>query len=290
LTGAVFHFNEAAHSQGQNLVFGDGAAVLLMVTRGQATIEFDSLRYSLSSYQCGLYRITDQLEIAFERETSTKILTCFSPPANLAFPELIQPHQALPRSASEILVTLLRLGSELKPSASEASNRLRNAIGEAALNAYLELGALGNLYEIPEEIWRSKHYIEQHLADECDLSDLARDAGISKAHYVSAFRKHYGVTPIRFLWQIRTRKAVDFVEKTDLNLAEISNRCGYKSEYHLSREIKRLTGMSPRQMRKASQNCRRTPRKDIIEKHDLAQSSPTILKRHETSLSATKVS
>jgi AraC family L-rhamnose operon regulatory protein RhaS len=265
LTGAVFHFDEAEHSQGQNLGFGDGAAVLLMVTRGQATIKFDSLRYSLGSYQCGLYRITDQLEIAFERETSTKlkILTCLSSPANLAFSELIQPHQALPRSASEILVTLLRLGSELKPSASEASNRLRDAIGEAALNAYLEQGALSNLYEIPEEIWRSKHYIEQHLADECQLSELARGAGISKAHYVSAFRKHYGVTPIRFLWQMRTRKAVDFVEKTDLNLGEISNRCGYKSQYHLSREIKRLTGMSPRQMRKAAQNYRAKSCKEL---------------------------
>jgi AraC-like DNA-binding protein len=253
LTGAVFHFDEAEHSQGQNLGLGDGAAVLLMVSRGRATIKFDSLRYSLGSYQCGLYRITDRLEISFEGETSTKlkVLTCLSSPANLAFSEMIQPHQALPRSASEILVTLLRLGSELTPSASEASNRLRNAIGEAALNAYLEQEALRNLYEIPEEIWRSKHYIEQHLADECHLSDLARSAGISKAHYVSAFRRHYGVTPIRFLWQIRTQKAVDFVERTDLNLAEISNRCGYKSQYHLSREIKRLTGMSPRQMRNA---------------------------------------
>jgi AraC-like DNA-binding protein len=275
LTDAVFHFDEAEHSQGQHLGFGDGAAVLLMVTRGRATIEFDSLRYSLGSYQCGLYRITDQLEITFQGETSTtlKMLTCLSSPNNLAFSELIQPYQALPRSASEILVTLLRLGSELKPSASEASYRLQNAIGEAALSAYLEQGAFGNLCEIPEEIWRSKHYIEQHLADECHLSDLARGAGISKAHYVSAFRKHYGVTPIRFLWQTRTRKAVDFIEKTDLNLAEISNRCGYKSQYHLSREIKRLTGMSPRQMRKAVAELSSNASQDMIGKRDSVLSS-----------------
>jgi AraC-like DNA-binding protein len=249
VAGCLFHFDETRFAQGEVVNFEANFTVLILIVSGCATVKSDEIELELEGAQCGLYRPRERLEITFQRDTFVQVLRCsrWQPIEHSAR----SAPQTFPLFASQTVATLLRLGTELEPPATEASIRLRNAIGEAVLHAYNNQQSVGTLNDVPHMISNSKSYIEEHLAEDCDLTALARLAGMSKAHYVCAFRKHFGLTPIRFLWHARARKAVDLVQTTNLNLADISDQCGYKSQYHLSREIKRLTGMSPRAMRNA---------------------------------------
>jgi AraC-like DNA-binding protein len=251
LDSSIFHFDEKRYTKGETLSFESQSTVLLLAVSGEATIINDNLKYVLESSQCGLYQPLERLEIIFRTETFTKILTCPAASTSATISKYCSSDKGPPLTAPNVVASLLRIWAELDPPTSEAGVRLRDAIGQAALDAYLDHRTQDNFSKIPNLIRKSKHYIEQHLADECDLTSLARFAGMSKTHYVSAFRKHYGVTPIRFLWRARTRRAIHLIENTNLNLAEISDQCGYKSQYHLSREVKRATGISPRAIRNA---------------------------------------
>jgi AraC family transcriptional regulator of arabinose operon len=97
---------------------------------------------------------------------------------------------------------------------------------------------------------RVQAYAEIHFGEPCDLARLARAAGVTRQHLAAVFRKHLSTTPVRYLWDLRTRKAISLVQQTSLSLNEIAERCGYKSSYHLSREIKRVKGVAPRELRR----------------------------------------
>ncbi len=51
------------------------------------------------------------------------------------------------------------------------------------------------IYRGKEEIVRGKQYIESHWQEPFNLSETAKAAGLSKAHFTKLFKKHIGVTP-----------------------------------------------------------------------------------------------
>jgi len=54
-----------------------------------------------------------------------------------------------------------------------------------------------------------------------------------------------GVTPIRYLTELRLERAAALVATTPLTLAEIARRTGYANEFSLSRAFKRRYGATP---------------------------------------------
>ena len=153
---------------------------------------------------------------------------------------------------SEQVRTLIRLGLEVCPTASAAgSETYRNAIGIATVSAFS--AEIGGWARLPAIVRKAREHADAHFSEDCNLSLLAEVAGVTKEHLTTAFRKHIGITPVRYLWSVRARNAACLVQSSDLNLSTIAERCGYKSPYHLSREIKRLTGVSPREMRRQNE-------------------------------------
>jgi AraC-like DNA-binding protein len=89
------------------------------------------------------------------------------------------------------------------------------------------------------------------LAEDLSLEDLAHDAGLSRFHFVRAFRAAAGTTPMRWLRHQRLQAARALLLTTDLPLRAIAARVGFADEFQLSRVFRRETGRAPSSLRGA---------------------------------------
>ena len=100
--------------------------------------------------------------------------------------------------------------------------------------------ALGRIHEAPERAWT--------------LEELSQEAGLSRAAFARIFNASVGEPPHSYLTRWRMGIAAQLLEDTDLRLAEIAPRVGYRSEFSFSRAFKLARGVSPIQYRRAVQS------------------------------------
>ncbi len=87
-------------------------------------------------------------------------------------------------------------------------------------------------------------YIEQHLSEDVTLDRLAREAAVSKFHFSRLFRQATGSTPHRWLTERRISAAKTLLETTDLSIAEVASKSGFKRSNFAS-SFQRELGMTP---------------------------------------------
>jgi AraC family transcriptional regulator len=101
---------------------------------------------------------------------------------------------------------------------------------------------------------RVMELVQQRLADELSLDDLAAAAGLSRFHFLRRFKNTLGVTPLRFVLEQRTAAARRLLEDTSLPLAEVASAVGFSSQSHLCAAMRRFAGLTPGQWRRAARN------------------------------------
>jgi AraC-like DNA-binding protein len=102
-----------------------------------------------------------------------------------------------------------------------------------------------NRSTVPVAFVGARQYIETHYLESLTLGSLADHARLSRQHFCEGFRKYFGVTPIDYVIRLRVRHAVELLSNIDLNITEISARCGFKDVYYFSRVFKNRMGLSP---------------------------------------------
>ena len=85
---------------------------------------------------------------------------------------------------------------------------------------------------------------------EISLAKMLISSGYSYAHAERAFRKAYGVSPLRYLQMIRIARAKMLLRDTELPIAEIAVQVGMADALYFSRLFRRDTGICPTQFRK----------------------------------------
>ena len=83
------------------------------------------------------------------------------------------------------------------------------------------------------------------------VAEIARYCGVSECTLFLKFRKHFGKTPVDMRHRILTDKATQLLTATDLSVEEISNRLGFSSSSYFRKVLKKETGKTPLQLRKA---------------------------------------
>jgi AraC-like DNA-binding protein len=120
----------------------------------------------------------------------------------------------------------------------------------AALEEYIRMTQSGpdeTNRESPCE--RARRYLEDHFAEEDCLEAAARTAGITPQHLIRLFRQTHQQTPGRYLWQLRVERGAGLLTATGLTVSEIAHQCGFKNPFHFSRLLKKMQGLSPRELR-----------------------------------------
>lgn len=88
-------------------------------------------------------------------------------------------------------------------------------------------------------------YLSTHLAEPISVQDMSSRAGLSTSRFQVVFRKLYGVSPGRYLMELRVRHAGELLRNTDWTLAHIAGLCGFADVHHFAKTFKRVTGRTP---------------------------------------------
>ncbi|MGW5455174.1 GlxA family transcriptional regulator [Nocardia sp. NPDC003979] len=93
-------------------------------------------------------------------------------------------------------------------------------------------------------------WLQENLAEDLSLADIAERAGTSTRTLIRRFREHTGTTPLRWLHRVRIRQAQHLLETTQHSVERISGQVGFGSATAFRERFKRTTGVSPQSYRR----------------------------------------
>jgi AraC-like DNA-binding protein len=92
---------------------------------------------------------------------------------------------------------------------------------------------------------RAKDLADARYFEPLDVDDLARAAGLSRAHFSREFRRTFGETPHAYLLTRRLERATALLRNTDRSVAEICFSVGLQSVGSFTTSFTRTYGVSP---------------------------------------------
>lgn len=101
---------------------------------------------------------------------------------------------------------------------------------------------------------RALQLMQAQPAERWTVEALAKAAGLSRAAFARRFLAELGVPPLRYLAELRMRRAAELLAEGDGSLAAIAAEIGYDSEFAFSRAFKRHTGEAPGAFRRRSRS------------------------------------
>lgn len=96
------------------------------------------------------------------------------------------------------------------------------------------------------------NYIDVHLTTQLTLPELAAVSGLRVSHFSATFRRSTGCSPHEYVIRKRVALARRLLIQGDLPIADVATAAGFYDQSHLSRHMRRLLGMSPRDVRRSS--------------------------------------
>lgn len=164
-----------------------------------------------------------------------------SPPRALALqPGERQAHTAL-RAACIIMRGWEKDGSDL----ATLIARLIARLGETAVSSQ----AACRVTISPRRLRLVLAFIEENLASQISVQDLATLANLSPFHFSRAFKQETGQSPHGYVQRRRILRAVGLLGNARLSLAEIAGLTGFSTPAAFSTTFNQWTGQSPSRFR-----------------------------------------
>ena len=104
---------------------------------------------------------------------------------------------------------------------------------------------------IERHLLRAKDLMDARYAEAIDVDELARAAGMSKAHFSRRFKAQYGESPHGYLLTRRLERASALLRNTDHSVADICMQVGLSSLGSFTTSFKRRFGRTPMEYREA---------------------------------------
>lgn len=93
--------------------------------------------------------------------------------------------------------------------------------------------------------------IEASIDSPIALQTLADIAGLSRFHFLRAFKASTGLSPHQFVIAKRLAKARDLLDQSQLPIAEVARMLGFGSPAHFSKVFHAHVGMTPSEYRRS---------------------------------------
>jgi AraC-like DNA-binding protein len=102
-----------------------------------------------------------------------------------------------------------------------------------------------NVVHPVRHLLRAKDLADARYAEPLGVDDLARAAGLSRAHFSREFRRVFGESPHAYLLTRRLERAAALLRTTDRSVAEICFGVGLQSVGSFTTSFTRTYGLSP---------------------------------------------
>lgn len=103
--------------------------------------------------------------------------------------------------------------------------------------------------------WRSRlnptlEYTARHYSEDITTRTLADLVSMSETNFRRQFSATFGISPGRYITQIRLNAARQLLETTDKSIAEIANETGFWDQSHFTKAFKLSRRMTPGEYRR----------------------------------------
>jgi AraC-like DNA-binding protein len=92
---------------------------------------------------------------------------------------------------------------------------------------------------------RAKDLADARYAEPLGVDEMARAAGLSRAHFIREFRRAFGDSPHGYLLTRRLERAAMLLRSTDMQVAEVCFSVGLSSLGSFTTSFTRTFGCSP---------------------------------------------
>ena len=92
-------------------------------------------------------------------------------------------------------------------------------------------------------------FIDEHIEQKLTAKKIARGTGLSEFKVREVVKARAGKTIFQYIVHRRIKYAYDLVSTTDLSLTEISYRCGFSSQSHMTSSFRQKLGHPPGKVR-----------------------------------------
>ena len=123
---------------------------------------------------------------------------------------------------------------------------LRRPAGQAQLSISLSAQEkeMKSIQEL--QVW-----IADHLQSRLSIPVLAKRASMSPRNFERVFKREVGVSPARYVLQLRVESAQRMLERTGMGLEQIADASGFGSADVMRRAFQRVIGRTPRRVRES---------------------------------------
>lgn len=180
-----------------------------------------------------LYPSTSLMETAVFELTGRRALPFFK--------EVLVEHRWATNSISSLHKAILAGAGML-----ESESRILWTITQL-IKRYADVSSTeGHLGKEKSAIQQTRHYIEEHFAENITLNMLAQHVSFSPYYLLHVFRAEVGMPPYVYLENVRIRHTQRLI-KAGLTLAEVAAEVGFSSQSHMTRQFKKIIGVTPGQ-------------------------------------------
>jgi AraC-like DNA-binding protein len=102
-----------------------------------------------------------------------------------------------------------------------------------------------------ERMQQARDILIDHTGEQLSLRALAHLVGTNEYNLKRDFKTVFGTSVYRYLSQYKMEQAKDLMMKTDITIAEISQRIGYKHATHFTSAFKKYFGYLPNKIKSA---------------------------------------
>ena len=97
----------------------------------------------------------------------------------------------------------------------------------------------------PRQLKGVTDYIDEHLAKDLSLAELAGTVSLSSFHFARLFKESTGYAPHQYHIRCRIRRCKQLLLDKDLSIAQVAQMVGFASQSHLNYHFKRIVGITP---------------------------------------------
>ncbi|MDD3334328.1 MAG: AraC family transcriptional regulator [Eubacteriales bacterium] len=244
--------------------------LLLYIKSGWLSVEIDGEMIRVDAGHCLIYRSSVRQMYVYSTQANPVAYYCHfvGPAADEAIAQL-QPqdriiYEIVDRTALEGLFHQLTqvYYTELfrvkhKPIFNlEANGILLQLIGMLARNDMAKTDFGQN------KIWIATEYFIEHFREDIDLTEYASSLNLSISRFAHLFTQKSGISPHKFILNLRMDEAKELLLSSQMNVNEISESVGFSDPSYFSRLFCKSTGYSPTQYRNRTPSF--PPRKEKL--------------------------
>jgi AraC-like DNA-binding protein len=227
-----------------------------LILEGSLTFLVDGEKRSIEAPCATFQAYRKSLEVIAPAGRQLRTMWCHFPSIELSEAEWqsvdqLPPIQSIPARLPALFSSALSLADDDDDlDEPQFNDRVRDALGVTIFSEYIRAAKGARLARpMPPPVAAAKIALDRDYMQSWSVEALAAIAGTNANYLSDLFRKHVGVSPMRYLWNRRVDAGVQLLQTTTLTIDEISYRCGFQSAAHFSRRVKERKGIPPSLMR-----------------------------------------